>query len=707
MSLKKEDTVQGTFHQGDTSHFNENTAGRQCMANAVAGAVYATMLPINFWTSSALDRILVEGDNLYSRRCNSHYDYLQFSDIHQTEHLFHEQYVINGGEPMTGLIATTRPQTPPFFSLRQAICTMEVCERWTYGVLTIAEETAGVSVLLCIRQGNYYIFDSHSRNRCGNSVPNGTSVLLHFTTQIGLIKYIRTIANELFATQFEITVLSPVSLGHYNMMRTEENSQDSQRQQNLRSKSQKEKNSQNNQENVQNERKTTSKSQIRSKMSSEKEQNSQNSKQNLQNERKTRSRTQIRSQMSSNKDCNSECGKKFKKLHQKRKDDKQEKKNSNEKYYENKKRKVTEINNIKCDTTTKKTKSAQLEKETVSSNVPKRYNTRSKKSHTDHEVQISDLNSLESNKRKRNDENFNLSKTNNNLSKKRRITKKNSQEEQMENSQNDDIHEYTNISQEENTQNETLNIDECLRLFNINISNGPVYVCTVCLQTWFRRSVCDMQLIKISSQIEEEKLNQCRRYYVSAENKEWICKGCQDSIKIGKIPKLSIENKMGFPEQPTELNLNGMEERLTSPRLTLFQMRDLPCGAQKSVRGNSVNLPIDIAPTVDMLPRTLDNSETIAINFKRRMCYKGCAFKKENIRPAAVWKAVNYLMMHSQMYKDLDIQLDTSWITNIQNPNDTCQCNEQNVYNNSQPTNILSNNEEENNENIDNIDRRR
>ena len=282
MSLKTEDTIQGTFHQGDTSHFNENTAGRQCMANAVAGAVYATMLPINFWTSSALDRILVEGDNLYSRRCNSRYDYLQISDIHDTEHLFHEQYVINAGEPMTGLIATTRPQTPPFFSLRQAICTMEVPQRWTYGVLTIAEETAGVSVLLCIRQGNYYIFDSHSRNRCGNSVPNGTSVLLHFTTQSGLIKYIRTIASELFATQFEITVLSPVSLGHYNMMQTEENSQSSQRRQNLRSKSQNGTNSQNSQ------------------------QNSQRQKQNVQNERKTRSTSQNRSKINSKNDCNSE-----------------------------------------------------------------------------------------------------------------------------------------------------------------------------------------------------------------------------------------------------------------------------------------------------------------------------------------------------------------------------------------------------------------
>ena len=53
----------------------------------------------------------------------------------------------------------------------------------------------------------------------------------------------------------------------------------------------------------------------------------------------------------------------------------------------------------------------------------------------------------------------------------------------------------------------------------------------------------------------------------------------------------------------------------------------MPCGGQKSVRGNSVNLPIDIAPTVDMLPRTLDNTETIAINYKmsfvlQRLCFQ-------------------------------------------------------------------------------------
>ena len=70
MSIISDDTVKGSFHQGDSSHFSDETLGRQCMVNAVAAAVYATMLPINYWNPPALDHILIAGDELYRRRCN-------------------------------------------------------------------------------------------------------------------------------------------------------------------------------------------------------------------------------------------------------------------------------------------------------------------------------------------------------------------------------------------------------------------------------------------------------------------------------------------------------------------------------------------------------------------------------------------------------------------------------------------------------------
>ena len=218
MSVILEDTVKGSFHQGDISHFNPDTAGRQCMANAIAAAVYATMLPMRLWDSSTLDRILLAGDALYSRRCNSQHDYLQFSDIQPTERIFYDDYIINGSSPMTGLLHSENVPSGPYFTLEEAIFSMENVHQFTYGVLTIADGNSGASVLLCVQDKNYYIFDSHSRDNFGNVIANGTSVLLHIKRCNGFIKYIRSISNQLCATQFEITVLAAVSSGYHRMM---------------------------------------------------------------------------------------------------------------------------------------------------------------------------------------------------------------------------------------------------------------------------------------------------------------------------------------------------------------------------------------------------------------------------------------------------------------------------------------------------------
>ena len=57
------------------------------------------------------------------------------------------------------------------------------------------------------------------------------------------------------------------------------------------------------------------------------------------------------------------------------------------------------------------------------------------------------------------------------------------------------------------------------------------------------------------------------------------------------------------------------------------------------------------------------------------------------------------------MYKDLDIQLDTSWIRNMQSCDSSmCQCDEDNTQNSSAPPDVHENNEQQNNENIDNIE---
>ena len=102
---------------------------------------------------------------------------------------------------------------------------MENIQEWTYGVLTLADVNTGSSVLLCVTQGNYYIFDSYSRDTFGNIISNGTSVLLHLKTHNGLIKYIKSIADELNESQFEITVLSPISSAYHRIIEPRQNSQ--------------------------------------------------------------------------------------------------------------------------------------------------------------------------------------------------------------------------------------------------------------------------------------------------------------------------------------------------------------------------------------------------------------------------------------------------------------------------------------------------
>ena len=109
---------------------------------------------------------------------------------------------------------------------------MQNSQEWTYGILTLADGNNGASVLLCVKQGNYYIFDSHSRDTFGNMVANGTSVLLHLKTHNGFIKYIKSIGYQLHATQFEIMVLSPISSALHRMLQPTQHSQNTQNRQN-------------------------------------------------------------------------------------------------------------------------------------------------------------------------------------------------------------------------------------------------------------------------------------------------------------------------------------------------------------------------------------------------------------------------------------------------------------------------------------------
>ena len=210
------------------------------------------------------------------------------------------------------------------------------------------------------------------------------------------------------------------------------------------------------------------------------------------------------------------------------------------------------------------------------------------------------------------------------------------------------------------THQKDLTIEESIKRFHSDIAIGPLYVCSCCHQTWFRKSVSMLKNTHISA--ESKKLH-CTGF-TSVGNEEWICHTCLSALRESKPPKLSVANGMKWPDKPPELNLHQLEERLIALRIPFMQIRELPRGGQYSLKGNVINVPVDIQPTINCLPRPMDENFTVAIQLKKKLSYKKVDFK-ENVRPLRVLTALHWLMSNSELYKKSGIIVDDNWFQEV------------------------------------------
>ena len=205
-------------------------------------------------------------------------------------------------------------------------------------------------------------------------------------------------------------------------------------------------------------------------------------------------------------------------------------------------------------------------------------------------------------------------------------------------------------------RNQGNSLEECIAKFHASIAMGPLYICSSCTQSWFRCSVSVVDRSNYEGSISEK----CLVSYVSVDEKEWICNTCHNDMKKGKIPRLSLANGLGFPVKPPELYLHNLEERLVALRIPFMQIRELPRGGQIAIKGQVINVPVDIQPIIATLPRLFSDSGTIAVKLKKKLAYKSSAFY-ENIRPNKVVKALQWLLSNSDLYKEAGITIDPSW----------------------------------------------
>ena len=54
-----------------------------------------------------------------------------------------------------------------------------------------------------------------------------------------------------------------------------------------------------------------------------------------------------------------------------------------------------------------------------------------------------------------------------------------------------------------------------------------------------------------------------------------------------------------------------------------------------TIRGNVINVPADVQPVANSLPRPMDENFTIAVRLKKKSSYKKCDFT-ENVRSCSI-----------------------------------------------------------------------
>ena len=171
------------------------------------------------------------------------------------------------------------------------------------------------------------------------------------------------------------------------------------------------------------------------------------------------------------------------------------------------------------------------------------------------------------------------------------------------------------------------------------IQSGHVYVCTSCDQLLYKNSVQKSSSIRALSL---SVVNTVLLGKTSSDGHEYICHTCSKYIHQNKILPSSIANNLQFAQVPSHLpTLSAVEWRLLSPKLAFMQIRESAVGKQLRIHGNVVCVPADITTTVNMLPRTSSDFETIAVQLKRRFKYQH-PHLTSNVRPACIRVAVRY-----------------------------------------------------------------
>jgi hypothetical protein len=220
---------------------------------------------------------------------------------------------------------------------------------------------------------------------------------------------------------------------------------------------------------------------------------------------------------------------------------------------------------------------------------------------------------------------------------------------------------------------------EILKTFQKGIEEEPTNCCSSCGGLFFEKTVRRLtpairQTIITRQQdyerdyplaLEQILNKKVLEYRQQVENRPdpmlFLCLTCYKYVCASKMPPLCLNSGLEFPDiVPCLEQLNTLEEQIVSPRIAFLCLRPLDWDAQMGLRGNVVNVPVDVEETITALPRkSFAECKMINIKFMRRMHYNK-AYIHETIRPKHITEALNFLSK-SKVYKELKINVNNPW----------------------------------------------
>ena len=196
--------------------------------------------------------------------------------------------------------------------------------------------------------------------------------------------------------------------------------------------------------------------------------------------------------------------------------------------------------------------------------------------------------------------------------------------------------------------------DEFLKEFRRIMCLGLTFECICCERLHFENGVTQLSE-NTFSKLDDTVVARS----ISAENltgSKVMCHYCHRSRRKGEKPSLSTMNGLTVESIPEELNLSDFEMQLIAKDLLFMKIFKLPKSRMPALKDKVINVPltsIDLQTTAQVLPRSLDDSLLVNVQFKRSKDFKN-VHSEALVRPHVLLRALTYLqLIGNPLYRDV------------------------------------------------------